>query len=96
MTKLLWKMIGVKAENNGLDEVEYKLDCSERTRDVLCVIYAMVSMIVPNVVWVIAMNDGGIISAIGSLLTWVAAVLLIPVLFPIIDDGYYSAHKILW
>lgn len=95
MTKILWKMIGVKAENNGLDEIEYKLECSERTRDVLCVIYAMVSMIVPNVVWVIAMNDGGIISAIGSLLTWVAAVLLIPVLFPIID-GYYSAHKILW
>ena len=95
MTKILWKMIGVEAEDNGLDEVEYKLECSERTRDVLCVIYAIVSMIVPNVVWVIAMTDGGIIPAIGSLLTWVAAVLLIPVLFPSID-GYYSVHKILW
>ena len=95
MTKILWKMIGVEAKDNGLNEIEYKLDCSERTRDILCVIYAMVSMIVPNVVWVIAMNDGRIISAIGSLLTWVAAVLLIPVLFPIID-GYHSAHKVIW
>ena len=95
MTKILWKMIGVEAENNGLDEIEYKLDCSECTRDVLCVIYAMASMIVPNVVWVIAMTDGGIIPAIGSLLTIAAAILLIPVLLPIID-GCYSAHKILW
>lgn len=95
MTKILWRMIGVETEVNGLNEVEYKLECSECTRDVLCVIYAVVSMIVPNVVWVVAMNDGRIIPAIGSLLTWVAAVLLIPVLFPIID-GYHSAHKVLW
>ena len=95
MTKILWKMIGVKAENNGLDEIEYKLECSERTRDVLYILYILATMLVPYVVWIIAMNDGRIISAIGSLLTWVVAVLLIPVLSPIID-GYYSAHKILW
>ena len=29
MTKILWRMIGVEAEDNGLDEVEYKLECSE-------------------------------------------------------------------
>ena len=95
MTKILWKMIGVKAENNGLDEIEYKLECSERTRDVLYILYILATMLVPYVVWIIAMNDGRIISAIGSLLTWVVAVLLIPVLSPIID-GYYSVHKILW
>ena len=95
MTKILWKMIGVKAENNGLDEIEYKLECSERTRDVLYILYILAAMLVPYVVWIIAMNDGRIISAIGSLLTWVVAVLLIPVLSPIVD-GYYSAHKILW
>ena len=95
MTKILWKMIGIEAENNGLNEIEYKLECSERTRDVLCEIYAMVSMIVPSVVCVIAMTDGGIIPAIGSLLTVAATWALIPVLSPIID-GYYSAHKIIW
>ena len=95
MTKILWKMIGVKAENNGLDEIEYKLECSERTRDVIYMLYILATMLVPYVVWIIAMNDGRIISLIGSMLTWVVAVLLIPVLSPIID-GYYSAHKILW
>ena len=95
MSKILWRMIGVEAENNGLDEVEYKLECSECTRDVLYILYILATMLVPYVVWIIAMNDGRIISLIGSLLTWVVAVLLIPVLSPIID-GYHSAHKVLW
>ena len=95
MTKLLWKMIGVETEVNGLNEVEYNLECSERTRDIIYILYIVASMLVPYVVWIIAMNDGRIISLIGSLLTWVVAVLLIPVLSPIID-GYYSAHKVLW
>ena len=95
MTKILWKMIGVEAEDNGLDEIEYKLDCSERTRDVLYMLYMLVSILVPSVVCVIALNDGGIISGIGSLLTVAATWALIPVLSPIID-GYYSVHKILW
>ena len=95
MSKILWRMIGVEAEDNGLGEIEYKLECSERTRDVLYILYILVTMLVPYVVWIIAMNDGRIISLIGSLLTWVVAVLLIPVLSPIID-GYYSVHKVLW
>ena len=95
MTKLLWKMIGVEAEDNGLGEIEYNLECSECTRDIIYILYIVASMLVPYVVWIIAMNDGRIISLIGSLLTWVVAVLLIPVLSPIID-GYYSAHKVLW
>lgn len=95
MTKLLWKMIGVKAENNGLGEIEYSLDCSERTRDIIYMLYMLVSILVPSVVCVIALNDGGIIPWIGSMLTPAVAWVLIPVLSPIID-GYYSAHKILW
>ena len=43
MTKILWKMIGVEAEDNGLDEIEYKLECSERTRDVLYMLYIFFS-----------------------------------------------------
>ena len=95
MSKILWRMIGVETEVNGLNEVEYKLECSECTRDIIYILYIVASMLVPYVVWIIAMNDGRIISLIGSLLTWVVAVLLIPVLSPIID-GYYSAHKVLW
>lgn len=95
MSKILWRMIGVETEVNGLNEVEYNLECSERTRDIIYILYIVASMLVPYVVWIIAMNDGRIISLIGSLLTWVVAVLLIPVLSPIID-GYYSAHKVLW
>ena len=95
MSKILWRMIGVEAEVNGLNEVEYKLECSECTRDIIYILYIVVSMLVPYVVWIIAMNDGRIISLIGSLLTWVVAVLLIPVISPIID-GYHSAHKVLW
>ena len=95
MTKLLWKMIGVEAEDNGLGEIEYNLECDCGTRDVLYMLYMLVSILVPSVVCVIALNDGGIIAGIGSLLTVAATWALIPVLSPIID-GYYSAHKILW
>ena len=95
MSKILWRMIGVETEVNGLNEVEYNLECDCSTRDVLCVLHILGSMIVPSIVSTIALNDGGIISGIGAMLTLVATIALIPVLNPIID-GYHSAHKVLW
>ena len=95
MSKILWRMIGVETEVNGLNEVEYKLECSECTRDIIYILYILASVLVPGVVCMIAWNDGGIIPWIGSLLTPAVSWVLIPVLSPIID-GYYSAHKVLW
>ena len=95
MTKILWKMIGVETKVNGLNEIEYTLECSYSARDVLYIFYVLGSILVPSVVITIALNDGGIISGIGAMLTLVATVALIPVISPIID-GYYSAHKVLW
>ena len=95
MSKILWKMIGVETKVNGLNEIEYTLECSYGARDVLYILYVLGSILVPSVVITIALNDGGIISGIGAMLTLVATVALIPVLSPIIE-GYYSAHKVLW
>ena len=95
MSKILWKMIGVETKVNGLNEIEYTLECSYSARDVLYILYVLGSILVPSVVITIALNDGGIISGIGAMLTLVATVALIPVLSPIIE-GYYSAHKVLW
>ena len=95
MSKILWKMIGVETKVNGLNEVEYTLECSYGTRDVLYMLYVLGSILVPSIVSIIALNDGGIISGIGAMLTLVATVALIPVISPIIE-GYYSAHKVLW
>ena len=95
MSKILWKMIGVETKVNGLNEVEYTLECSYGARDVLYILYVLSSILVPSIVSTIALNDGGIISVIGAMLTLVATIALIPVLSPIIE-GYYSAHKVLW
>lgn len=95
MSKILWEMIGVQTEVTGRNEVEYKLECSQGTRDALYMLYVLASMIVPSIVGTIALKDGGIISGIGAMLTLIATVALIPILSPIIE-GYYSAHKVLW
>lgn len=95
MSKILWGMVGVETEVNGLNEVEYNLECNYSTRDALYVLYILGSILVPSVVSIIALNDGGIISGIGAMLTLIATLALIPVLSPIIE-GYYSAHKVLW
>lgn len=95
MSKILWKMIGVETKVNGLNEVEYTLECGYGARDVLYILYVLGSILVPSVVSTIALNDGGIISMIGAMLTLVATVALIPAISPIIE-GYYSAHKVLW
>lgn len=95
MSKILWKMIGVETKVNGLNEVEYTLECSYGARDVLYMLYVLGSILVLNVVSIIALNDGGIISVIGAMLTLVATVALIPVIGSIIE-GYYSAYKVLW
>ena len=95
MSKILWGMIGVQTEVTRFNEVEYTLECSYGTRDVLYILYALASMIVPSLVGAIALNDGGIISGIGAMLTLIATIALIPILDPIIE-GYYSAYKILW
>lgn len=95
MSKILWSMVGIKTEVNGLNEAEYTLKCSYGVGVVIHILYTITSMVMPCIVGTIALNDGGVISGIGATLTWIVTLALIPILTPIIE-GYGSSYKILW